>query len=188
MMFLVGFLFANKLRKSGYTTVVDFMNERFGKKMGMLYLVVQMLAAIGWLGGQLVALGVIVFLTTGFSMAGAIILASFVMIIVTYYGGLWALSRVDVVALALIIIGLFVMLPVVIGEVGGWDVFFSEADNWLELPTLPLLLLQPKMVDTYGIRDSWALPFTFLPGLRWVLVMFPVRLSCNGYWQQRMKE
>lgn len=135
MMFLVGFLFANKLRKSGYTTVVDFMNERFGKKMGMLYLIVQMLAAIGWLGGQLVALGVIVFLTTGFSMAGAIITASFVMIIVTYYGGLWALSRVDVVALALIIIGLFVMLPVVIGEIGGWDVFFSEADNWLELPT-----------------------------------------------------
>lgn len=135
MMFIIGFFFAKRLRKSGYTTVVDFMNERYGTKMGMLYLIIQMLAAIGWLGGQLVALGVIVFLTTGFSMAGAIILVSIVMIFVTYFGGLWALSRVDFLAMLLIIVGLFIMLPVTIGEVGGWEFFFAEADNWLELPT-----------------------------------------------------
>lgn len=139
MMFLIGFFFAYRLRKSGYSTVVDFMNERYGKKMGMLYLVVQMLAAIGWLGGQLVALGVIVFLTTGFSMAGAIILASLVMIVVTYFGGLWALSRVDVVAMMLMVIGLFVMLPITIGEIGGWNTFFAEAGNWLELPTFAMV-------------------------------------------------
>jgi solute:Na+ symporter, SSS family len=106
MMLIVGFLFAHRLRKSGYTTVVDFMNDRFGKRMGMLYLVVQMLSAIGWLGGQLVALGVIVFLTTGFSMTMAILIAALVMIVVSYIGGLWALSRVDAIVLVLIIAGL----------------------------------------------------------------------------------
>jgi solute:Na+ symporter, SSS family len=138
MMLIVGFLFAHRLRKSGYTTVVDFMNDRFGKRMGMLYLVVQMLSAIGWLGGQLVALGVIVFLTTGFSMTMAILIAACVMIVVSYIGGLWALSRVDAIVLVLIIVGLLIMLPVVMSELGGWDVFFAEGDNWLELPTFAM--------------------------------------------------
>lgn len=138
MMLIVGLFFAHRLRKSGYTTVIDFMNDRFGKRMGMLYLVVQMLSAVGWLGGQLVALGVIVFLTTGFSMTMAILIAAVVMIVVSYIGGLWALSRVDAIVLVLIILGLVIMLPIVMGELGGWDVFFAEGDNWLEVPTFAI--------------------------------------------------
>ena len=143
MLLIVGLFFARRLRRTGYTTVVDFMNDRFNKKMGMLYLLIQMLAAIGWLGGQLVALGVIVFLTTGFNMNIAILIAALTMILVSAIGGLWALSRVDAIVLILIIAGLVVMLPVVLGELGGWQMFIAEADNWLEVPSFAIIPVAP---------------------------------------------
>ncbi|SNR98417.1 transporter, SSS family [Anaerovirgula multivorans] len=138
MMFLVAIFFAFRLRRSGYSTVVDFFNSRYNKKMGILYLIIQVISATGWLGGQLVALGIIVNLTTGFNMVVATIIATIVVIIVTYFGGLWALSRVDAIGFILIIVGLLVMFPVVLGEVGGFSNFLATAENWGELPTFAI--------------------------------------------------
>ncbi|AKL94120.1 Na+/solute symporter [Clostridium aceticum] len=147
MMFLVAIFFAFRLRRSGYSTVVDFFNSRYGKKMGILYMIVQIMSATGWLGGQLVALGIIVNLTTGFSMTVATIIATVVVIVVTYFGGLWALSRIDAIGFILIIVGLLVMFPVVMGEVGGISNFMLTAENWGELPTFSIF---PVAADEGG--------------------------------------
>lgn len=137
-MILIGFFFAGRMRKLGYTTVVDFFSTRFGTLMGFLYMIIQILAAIGWLGGQLLALGIIVHLTTGFNMTIAVVIATAVLIIVTYYGGLWALSRVDVIGFVLILAGLLVMFPMVMKQLGGFGYFLTIAENWGELPSFAL--------------------------------------------------
>ncbi len=138
-MILIGIFFAGRMRKLGYTTVVDFFNSRFSPLMGFFYLIIQVLVVFGWLGGQLVALGIIVHLTTGFDMSIAIIIATIAVIIVTYYGGLWALSRIDAIGLALIIAGLFVMFPVVMSQVGGFSNFIATAEVWGEVPAFTML-------------------------------------------------
>jgi solute:Na+ symporter, SSS family len=134
MFILVGLFFATRLRKGGFTTVVDFMNSRFGDRMGAMYMIIQILSAVGWLGGQLVALGTIIYLTTGFSMTVAIAVGALVMIVVTYMGGLWALSRIDAIVFVLIILGLVVMFPIVIEEVGGFAYLFENAEVYYEVP------------------------------------------------------
>ncbi|HRQ23900.1 MAG TPA: hypothetical protein PLF42_10790 [Anaerolineales bacterium] len=134
MFILVGLFFATRLRKAGFTTVVDFMNSRFGNRMGAMYMVIQILSAIGWLGGQLVALGTIIYLTTGFSMLISIIIGALVMILVTYMGGLWALSRIDAIVFVLIILGLVVMFPIVMEEVGGLGYLLENAEVYYEVP------------------------------------------------------
>jgi solute:Na+ symporter, SSS family len=138
MMFIVAIFFAYRLRQSRFSTVVDFMSTRYNERVGEHYLFIQVLSATSWLGGQLVALGIIVNLTTGVGMAAATIIATAVVILVTYFGGLWALSRVDVIGFILIIVGLFIMFPIVIGEVGGWEYFVNNAANWGELPTFAI--------------------------------------------------
>lgn len=140
-MMLIGFFFAGRIRKLGYTTVVDFFKNRFSPQMGFLYMIIQVLAALGWLGGQLVALGIIVHLTTGFSMTIAVMVATVVLIIVTYYGGLWALSRVDAIGFTLIFAGLLVMFPIVMNQLGGFSNFLSIAENWGELPSFAMVPL-----------------------------------------------
>ncbi|MCC5909200.1 MAG: hypothetical protein JJT76_02015 [Clostridiaceae bacterium] len=143
MMFLVAIFFAFRLRRSCYNTVVDFFASRYNKNMGMLYMIIQVIAATGWLGGQMVALGIIVNLTTGFNMVVATIIATIiatiVVIIVTAFGGLWALSRADAISFVLIIAGLLLMFPVVMGELGGFRNFLAIAENWGELPTFAMI-------------------------------------------------
>ncbi len=134
-MILIGLFFAYRMRKARYTTITDFFDARYNKTVGFCYTIIQILSALAWLGGQLVALGIIVYLTTGFSMQTAVIVATVAIIIVTSAGGLWALSRVDAIGFVLIIAGLVVMFPVVMGEVGGFANFVSIAENWAELPT-----------------------------------------------------
>ncbi|MDW7740248.1 MAG: hypothetical protein SCJ97_09370 [Bacillota bacterium] len=134
-MVIIGIFFAYRMRKAKYTTVTDFFNHRYSKFSGLLYTIIQILSALAWLGGQLVALGIIVYLTTGFSMQTAVIIATVAIIIVTSFGGLWALSRVDAIGFVLIIVGLLVLLPAALGEVGGLGELFQTAENWAELPT-----------------------------------------------------
>ncbi|MGM0688366.1 MAG: sodium:solute symporter family transporter [Bacillota bacterium] len=134
-MIIIGIFFAFRMRKAKYTTLTDFFNSRYGKLSGVLYTIIQILSAIAWLGGQLVALGIIVYLTTGFSMQIAVVIATVVIIIVTAFGGLWALSRVDTIAFILIIVGLLILLPAALGEVGGFGELIRTGENWAELPT-----------------------------------------------------
>ncbi|MFU8793984.1 MAG: sodium:solute symporter family transporter [Dethiobacteria bacterium] len=134
-MVIIGVFFAYRMRKAKYTTVTDFFNHRYGYLSGMLYTIIQILSAIAWLGGQLVALGIIVYLTTGFSMSTAVIIATLAIILVTAFGGLWALSRIDMIGFILIIVGLVILLPAAIGEVGGFASLIENGVNWAELPT-----------------------------------------------------
>lgn len=143
MMVLVAVFFARRLRQSRFSTVVDFMRTRYSERMGDHYLLIQVLSATSWLGGQLVALGIIVNLTTGVGMLPATMIATVVVVLVTYFGGLWALSRVDAIGFTLIIAGLFVMFPVVISEVGGWSEFIANAANWGELPPFAMIPVAP---------------------------------------------
>ncbi len=134
-MIIIGIFFAYRMRKAKYTTVTDFFNHRYGHFSGFLYTIIQILSALAWLGGQLVALGIVVYLTTGFSMQVAVVIATLVIIIVTSFGGLWALSRVDAIGFILIVVGLVVLLPSALGEVGGLGELFRTGENWAELPT-----------------------------------------------------
>ena len=134
-MILIAIFLAYRMRKGRYITLTDFFNSRYDKKMGFLYTIVQILSAMAWQAGQLVALGIIVSLTTGFSLSLAVVIATVVIIIVTTSGGLWALSRVDAIGFILILTGLLILFPTIMGEAGGIGNFFATAQNMYELPT-----------------------------------------------------
>lgn len=143
-MVIIGVFFAFRMRKAKYTTVTDFFNSRYNKLSGSLYTIIQVLSGVGWLGGQLVALGIIVHLTTGFSLGLAVVIATVVIIVVTYFGGLWALSRVDTIGFILIIVGLLILLPAALGQVGGLSGLIATGENWAELPTWSMKIEAPE--------------------------------------------
>ena len=136
---LAGVFFVYRLRQAGYTSVVDFYDNRYGKQMSILFMIVQIIGTMSWLAGQMVAAGVLVQVTTGFSFAISVIIGTLVIIIVTYSGGLKALSRLDTMNTVLIISALVILLPAVIKGVGGWDFFISNARVWDKLPPFALL-------------------------------------------------
>ena len=148
---LSGLFFTYRLRQAGYTSVVDFYDSRYGRKMSILYMIVQIIGTLSWIAGQLVAIGVIIQLTTGLSFVLSVIIGTIVIIIVTYCGGLAALARIDTINVVLIIVALVLLFPAVIKGVGGWDYFVNNARVWDMLPPFALWPVSPPQGFLYYV-------------------------------------
>jgi solute:Na+ symporter, SSS family len=135
---LAGVFLVYRLRQAGYTSIVDFYDNRYGRQMSVLFMIIQIIGTMSWLAGQMVAAGVLVQVTTGFSYTISVIIGTIVIILVTYSGGLKALSRMDTMNTVLIIVALVILLPAVIKGIGGWDYFVENARVWDKLPPFRL--------------------------------------------------
>ena len=138
---LAGVFFVYRMRQAGYTSIVDFYDNRYGRQMSILFMIIQIIGTMSWLAGQMVAAGVLVQVTTGFSYAVSVIIGTAVIIFITYSGGLKALSRLDTMNTALIIIALAILFPAVIRGIGGWEFFVENARVWDGLPPFAMLPL-----------------------------------------------
>lgn len=162
-MLLMGLFVAHKLRRARYLTTTDFFTRRYGDIAARPFVFFQFLGHWAWIAGQLVALGILIKMTTGFSFELAIIIGTIAITLLTYLGGLWALSRTDALALILIIAGLVVVVPSALGSVGGWDSFIANAGNWNELPPFSIL---PAGLGPDDIGYMW---YTGLMGLSYYI-------------------
>lgn len=135
---LGGVFLVYRLRQAGYTSIVDFYENRYGRQMSVLFMIIQIIGTMSWLAGQMVAAGVLVQVTTGFSYTLSVIIGTIVIILVTYSGGLKALSRLDTMNTVFIIVALVILLPAVIKGIGGWDYFVENARVWDKLPPFRL--------------------------------------------------
>lgn len=136
---LSGVFFVYRMRQAGYTSIVDFYDNRYGQKMSILFMIIQIIGTMSWLAGQMVAAGVLIQVTTGFSFAISVVIGTAVIIFITYSGGLKALSRLDTMNTVLIIVALVILFPAVIRGIGGWEYFVENARVWDNLPPFALL-------------------------------------------------
>lgn len=137
---VAGLFFVYKLRKLRYMSVVDVFRNRYGRFMEGVLLVVQLIGNISWVAGQLVALGIILNMTTGFSLELSIIIGMIAIIIVTYGGGLHALVRMDSIALLIIIAGLLLLFNETMDVMGGWTEFVNNARVAWDVPAFTMTI------------------------------------------------
>lgn len=135
---LTALIFGRLMRRGGYFTIVDFFDLRYGKKMGLLAALVQLVAEIGWIGGQLVAFGVALQIFAGIPLIWGIILSCTVLIIYTCQGGMWSVTVTDLLQTIFIIAGVAALLIVIVPLAGGWSHLFSHAGSRAQLPAAAL--------------------------------------------------
>ncbi len=117
---LIGLFFARLFRRLRIITVVDFMENRFGKIAGIGITLTTLFSNIMWVAGMLVAFGTIFDVLTQIPMETGIIVGAIVIFVYTAVGGMWAVAMTDFVQMLIIIVGLIVLLIVVLVDVGGW--------------------------------------------------------------------
>ena len=117
---LIGLFFARMFRRLRMTTVVDFMEQRFGKTASYGIVITSLFANTVWVGAMLVAFGVVFESLTSIPLEAGIIGGAIVIFIYTAVGGMWAVAMTDFVQMLIIMIGLLVLLVVVLIDVGGW--------------------------------------------------------------------
>jgi Na+/proline symporter len=124
-----GFFLVRVLRRSRFMTAIDFFNSRYDRQIGMTGLTVQLLAYVSWIAAQLLSLGVLINLVTGIELTSATLLGAGIILTISLTGGLWALSRSDMLAFIIMTVVLLAVLPYAFGSVGGPLAFIDKAGN-----------------------------------------------------------
>ena len=145
---LYGFLMVTVFRKSRFTTAIDFYNSRYDKRFGMLGLTVQVLAYVSWISAQFLSLGVIISAVTGLATLPSVLLGVGVILTISLTGGLWALSRSDMLAFIILTVVLLIVLPMSLDAVGGLGAFIDKAGTLDGSP--PFSLFYTRELTTAG--------------------------------------
>ena len=121
-----GFLFARKMRREGYVTMIDPFQRKYGERMGGLLFIPALLGEIFWSAAILSALGNLLIskiinlcITHNIMSEGgtigvimdlddriSIVISAIVVVIYTLFGGLYSVAYTDVVQLFCIFAGL----------------------------------------------------------------------------------
>lgn len=107
---LLGFFLARPLYRMGLYTFGDFYRERFGKKAELAGGLLLMLSYLGWVAGQLLAIGLVAEAVFGIDRQWGIVLGCLLVLAYTAQGGMWSISILDFVQNTLIIGGLLALL------------------------------------------------------------------------------
>jgi len=116
-----GLFFAGKMRRHGFKTMLDPLEQRFGKRLTAVLFLPALSGEIFWTAAILTALGTTFGTVLGLDTSTAILLSAFIAIAYTAIGGLWAVALTDIVQLLLLLVGLFIVLPFAAAKVGGLE-------------------------------------------------------------------
>jgi SSS family transporter len=128
-LFLIGLFFARLFRRLKIITVVDFMEQRYGKVAGVAITITTLFSNIMWTASMLVAFGTIFQALTNMPLETGILIGAFVIILYTTAGGMWAVAMTDFIQLLIIMVGLVVLFVVVLVDSGGWGQISPQLDE-----------------------------------------------------------
>jgi solute carrier family 5 (high affinity choline transporter), member 7 len=116
---LGGVFFAGIMRRFGFTTLIDPLEARFGKRWAAVLFLPALAGELFWSAELLVAIGSTFGVILGMPLTTAILLSAVVTTAYTVLGGMWSVAYTDIFQLALVAIGLVAALPYVLAGAGG---------------------------------------------------------------------
>lgn len=122
---LGGLFFAAPLRRRGYRTMLDPLQQRFGKRISAVLYLPAVTGEIFWSGAILVALSTTFAVVLNLDTRTSIIISALIVISYTVIGGLWAVAMTDMIQLVLIFTGLWLVIPAALPNVGGLEALIN---------------------------------------------------------------
>lgn len=124
---LVAVFFARPLYRMNILTFGDFYRVKFNRNTEIISSFFMVPSYFGWIAAQLVALGIILNVISGFPVWQGIVLSAILVSAYTFLGGLWAISVTDFLQTIIIIVGLAILAFTMVSEVGGLDMVIDKA-------------------------------------------------------------
>ncbi len=201
-LFLAGLFYVRLLRRMGLMTIASLFSRRFDERAGLLASLCTIPAYIGWVASLMVAFGRILQSLTGLEPNTGIALAAIIVLIYTFAGGMWAVTLTDFVQIIILVLGLLILAPILISDMGGWQMlaaqipadrfhlypreagateWFAYARDWLVIG-LGNLAGQDLIQRSLSSRDEKvAYRSAYLAGLLYITVgLIPVFLGLAG--------
>ncbi|SEI07416.1 solute carrier family 5 (high affinity choline transporter), member 7 [Halobacillus karajensis] len=132
-----GIFYARKMRRYEFLTIIDPLEQRFGKKMAGVLYIPALLGEMFWSAAILTALGTTFGTILNIDFTTSIVLSGIIAIAYTVAGGMWAVAYTDVFQMAILLIGLILVVPFTLGHVGGidnaWSNYSAEFGSYANL-------------------------------------------------------
>jgi len=125
-----GLVFAAPMRRYRFNTLLDPLEQRFGRRLAALQFLPALTGELFWSGAILTALGTTFATVLGLDTQTAIIVSACIAVAYTALGGLWSVAVTDVAQLLILIIGLLIVLPGALDHLGGasevWSAYKAQ--------------------------------------------------------------
>lgn len=145
--------YAAKLREYGVTTLPDFLERRFGKLESILGACITLVASVFLLCAQLIAGTMLMKIMTGLNTALCTILFAFLLICLTFLGGMNSVAWTDTFCSGIMLLGVWILMIVMLMNTddvsGAWN-SIKEIDR--------------NLVNPFGIGIPMALSWLFTWG------------------------
>ncbi|MFD1018626.1 sodium:solute symporter family protein [Thalassobacillus hwangdonensis] len=132
-----GIFYARKMRRYEFMTILDPLEQRFGKKMAGVLYIPALLGEMFWSAAILTALGTTFGTILNIDFTTSIILSGVIAIAYTVLGGMWAVAYTDLFQMAILLLGLFLIIPFALGHTDGlgtaWSNYASELGSYANL-------------------------------------------------------
>ncbi len=171
---LVGWLLAGVWRKAGVDSASEFLQLRFGGSIVQFYTWFKGSLTLLSTGGAVYALSKIVCalmpLPVGHILADPAtghlsvpitsIVLCFIVILITFVGGLWAVLMTDVLQFVILTVSVVFVVPLILIEVGGWGAFRAAAPEGFLAPVAAdfswWFLLGWMIVNFFVFAADWS--------------------------------
>ncbi|HVU87323.1 MAG TPA: sodium:solute symporter family protein [Pirellulales bacterium] len=123
---LGGFLFAGRMRRLEFTTLIDPFESRFGRGWAAVLFLPAMFGELFWSAELLVAIGATCGTILNIDLTTAIVASAVVVTAYTVIGGMWSVAYTDVFQIALVPIGMLAAIPFALASVGGMNAAWGD--------------------------------------------------------------
>ena len=149
-------------------TVGDFLELRYGPSLRALITVLLWLGTLAILAAQLIALAWVLNVAVGLPKAAGCLIGGVVMTIYFSAGGIASSARVNLIQLAVLLLGFALALPLSVDSIGGWSAVAAAGDagqwnfwsgpnsGWILIPMMvPAFIVSPGLLQkVYSAADD----------------------------------
>ena len=126
---LVGLFFAAKLYRMNLLTIGDYYRARYDATAELLTSLCIVVSYLGWLSAQIVVIGLVFTVVTGgaVSMGAGIVIGAAVVLVYTFWGGMYSVAWTNFVQMVIIVAGLLYIFILIAGKAGGVTTVVAHA-------------------------------------------------------------
>ncbi|MFA5237352.1 MAG: sodium:solute symporter family protein, partial [Methanoregula sp.] len=146
----------NVAKSAGYVTVQDYLAHRYQSPMALrsLSAVAGIIVSLIYLVGQYTAIAIVLMWLFQIPLWLALLIATMVTMVYTMIGGLYAVAWAALIQSVMLIVGIFVMAPIIIFYAGGFthiNEYLATVNPNLVMPWMPAGAFAPAYVVSFAI-------------------------------------
>jgi Na+/proline symporter len=153
---LMGLFIAIPLWKMKITTIADFFRIRFSARTEQLTALLMIPTSLLWAAAQIRAFGQVLSASSELNVTIAVTIAAAVVILYTYSGGMWADAITDIIQGSVLLVGLVLLVPLMVGDLGG----VSRVIDLIPAEKLSFISSSSGLSGpaTLRVMEAWAIP------------------------------